>query len=266
MTNDEEAVASTTQTTTIATPATPPATSGSPYGDPDGRFPNLKLSVIVPVYNEERTIADILVRVRAVDIPKEIIVVDDFSTDGTREQLAIEAQHPDTTVHYHSENRGKGGAVKTGLENVSGDIIIIQDADLEYDPRDYHTLLRPILEGKTKAVYGSRFLGEHKAMYFWHAMGNKFLTLVTNVLFDTTLTDMETCYKVFTADIAHSLNIRQMRWGIDPEITAKILRSGVRIYEVPISYNGREFWEGKKISWKDAFVVLRTLFRYRFFK
>jgi glycosyltransferase involved in cell wall biosynthesis len=227
---------------------------------------DILLSVIVPVFNEERTISEILARVRAVPIPKEIIVVDDYSTDGTREQLKAEEQHEDTRVFLHGVNRGKGGAVKTGLENVTGDIVIIQDADLEYDPRDYHALLRPILEGRSKAVYGSRFLGEHKAMYFWHAVGNKFLTLVTNVLFDTTLTDMETCYKVFTADIARGLNIQQMRWGIDPEITAKILRSGVRIYEVPISYNGREFWEGKKISWKDAFVVLRTLIRYRFWK
>jgi glycosyltransferase involved in cell wall biosynthesis len=266
VTNDQDAVAVAAPASTSATETAPPAAAVSPYASPDGRFPNFKLSVIVPVFNEEKTIADILARVRAVDIPKEIIVIDDFSTDGTRAQLAIEAEFPDTIVHYHPQNRGKGGAVKTGLEAVSGDIVIIQDADLEYDPRDYHILLRPILEGKTKAVYGSRFLGEHKAMYFWHAMGNKFLTLVTNVLFDTTLTDMETCYKVFTADIAHSLNIRQMRWGIDPEITAKILRGGTRIYEVPISYNGREFWEGKKISWKDAFVVLRTLFRYRFFK
>jgi glycosyltransferase involved in cell wall biosynthesis len=224
------------------------------------------LSVIVPVYNEERTIAEILDRVRAVPIPKEIIVVDDCSTDGTRAQLEIEAGKADTRVVLHTVNRGKGGAVRTGLENVTGDIVVIQDGDLEYDPRDYHVLLRPILEGRAKAVYGSRFLGEHKAMYFWHSVGNKLLTLVTNVLFDTTLTDMETCYKAFTADIAHGLNIQQMRWGIDPEITAKILRGGTRIYEVPISYNGREFWEGKKISWKDAFVVLRTLVRYRFFK
>jgi len=227
---------------------------------------DIRLSVVVPVFNEVRTIAEILQRVRAVPIPKEIIVVDDCSTDGTREQLKAEGTLPDTVVILHTTNRGKGGAVKTGLEAVTGDIVIIQDADLEYDPRDYHALLRPILEGRAKAVYGSRFLGEHKAMYFWHALGNKFLTLVTNVLFDTTLTDMETCYKVFTSDIAHNLNIKQMRWGIDPEITAKILRSGTRIYEVPISYNGREFWEGKKISWTDAFVVLRTLVRYRFFK
>ncbi|MCO5176661.1 MAG: glycosyltransferase family 2 protein [Thermomicrobiales bacterium] len=224
------------------------------------------LSVIVPVYNEVRTITEILQSVRAVDIPKQIIVVDDMSTDGTREKLEDERQHPDTIVVLHDVNRGKGGAVRTGLEHATGDIVLIQDADLEYDPRDYRVLLRPILEGRAEAVYGSRFLGEHKAMYFWHALGNKFLTLVTNVLFDTTLTDMETCYKVFTIDIAKSLNIQQMRWGIDPEITAKILRDGHRIYEVPISYNGREFWEGKKISWKDAFVVLRTLIRYRFFR
>jgi glycosyltransferase involved in cell wall biosynthesis len=227
---------------------------------------DILLSVIVPVFNEERTIGPILERVRAVEIPKEIIVVDDYSTDATREQLQQEEQQPDTRVFYHERNLGKGGAVRTGLQHVRGDIVLIQDADLEYDPRDYHALLRPILEGRSKAVYGSRFLGEHKAMYFWHSLGNKFLTLMTNVLFDTTLTDMETCYKVFTADIARSLDIKQMRWGIDPEITAKILRSGVRIYEVPISYNGREFWEGKKISWTDAFVVLRTLVRYRFLR
>ncbi|RIK44724.1 MAG: glycosyl transferase [Chloroflexi bacterium] len=225
----------------------------------------ITLSVLVPVYNEERTVAEILRLVREVPIRKEIIVVDDYSTDGTRAILAEEEAHPDTRVFYHAVNRGKGGALRTALQHVTGDIVIIQDADLEYDPRDYHALLRPILEGRSKVVYGSRFLGEHKAMYFWHSVGNKFLTLVTNILFDTTLTDMETCYKVFTVDIARHLNIQQMRWGIDPEITAKILRQGLRIYEVPISYNGREFWEGKKIAWTDAFVVLKTLVRYRFF-
>lgn len=224
---------------------------------------DILLSVIVPVYNEARTLSTLLAQVRAVPIPKEIIIVDDCSTDGTREILKCEVEHEDTRVFLHSKNMGKGGAVKTGLSKVRGDIVIIQDGDLEYDPRDYHALLRPILEGRAKAVYGSRFLGEHKAMYFWHSVGNKFLTLVTNIMFDTTLSDMETCYKVFTRDIADSLNIKQMRWGIDPEITAKILRQGVRIYEVPISYNGREFWEGKKISWKDGFVILWTLLRYR---
>jgi glycosyltransferase involved in cell wall biosynthesis len=239
----------------------PVATVFEPRSEED-----ITLSVIVPVYNEEATVAEILRRVRSVPIHKEIIVVDDHSTDGTREALKVEEAQTDTRVFYHEQNRGKGGAVRTGLAQVRGDIVLIQDADLEYDPRDYQRLLRPILEGRSKVVYGSRFLGEHKAMYYWHAVGNKTLTLVTNVLFDTTLTDMETCYKVFTADIAHSLDIKQMRWGIDPEITAKILRQGYRIYEVPISYNGREFWEGKKIAWTDAFVVLRTLLRYRFFR
>lgn len=224
---------------------------------------DITLSVIVPVYNEERTISAILEQVRAVPVKLDIVIVDDMSTDGTREILKQEVLHDDTRVFLHASNMGKGGAVRTGLEHARGDIMIIQDGDLEYDPRDYPALLRPIIEGRAQAVYGSRFLGEHKAMYFWHSLGNKFLTLVTNILFDTTLSDMETCYKVFTSDVAASLDIKQMRWGIDPEITAKILRQGIRIYEVPISYNGREFWEGKKISWKDGFVILWVLLRYR---
>jgi glycosyltransferase involved in cell wall biosynthesis len=226
------------------------------------------LSVIVPVYNEAKTIRPILAQVRAVDlgprVRREIIVVDDCSTDDTVAALAEEREHPDTFVIRHKQNRGKGAAVRTGLAAARGDILLIQDADLEYDPRDYPALLRPILEGRAKAVYGSRFLGEHKAMYFWHTVGNKSLTLITNMLFDTTLTDMETCYKVFTADVARSFRLKSNRWGIDPEITAKILKRGHRIYEVPIAYNGREFWEGKKISWRDGFRVLAALIRYRF--
>ncbi len=238
------------------------------YTESASRFPlpfddDWLLSVIIPVYNERDTVQELLRRVRAVDIPKELIIVDDASTDGTWEILKSEASASDTRLFRHRRNLGKGGAVRTGLANVRGAIVLIQDADLEYDPRDYFTLLRPILEGRSQAVYGSRFLGEHKAMYFWHAVGNRFLTFVTNILYDTTLTDMETCYKVVTRELAGSLDIQQERWGIDPEITAKILRQGVRIYEVPVSYTGREPWEGKKISWKDGFVVLATLIRYR---
>lgn len=224
----------------------------------------MKISVVMPIYNERDTIREILRRVRAVDYEKEIICVDDCSSDGTREIL-LEEQGGDTRLFFHEKNKGKGGAVQTGLQHVQGDVVIIQDADLEYDPEDYHLLLKPILQGRAKVVYGSRFLGEHKAMYFWHSVGNRLLTLVTNVLFDTTLTDMETCYKAFTADIAHRLKLKSQRWGFDPEITAKILRMGNRIYEVPISYNGREFNEGKKIGWKDGFTVLFTLVKYRFF-
>lgn len=225
----------------------------------------MKLSVIMPVYNERSTISEILERVQAVDIEKEIIIVDDCSTDGTREILLEHWQRDGIILRLMPQNGGKGAAVAEGLRHVSGDVVVIQDADLEYDPQDYHLLLKPILTGKAKAVYGSRFLGEHKAMYFWHSVGNRFLTLVTNILFDTTLTDMETCYKMFTADIARQLHLRSPRWGVDPEITAKILRMGHRIYEVPISYAGREYFEGKKITWRDAFTVLFTLVRYRFF-
>ncbi len=226
------------------------------------------LSVVIPVYNEVGTIREILGQIRSVEManPRELIVVDDFSTDGTREILQEQAaEHADTKVYLHPQNMGKGAAVRTGLQHVTGEIIIIQDADLEYDPRDYVRLIRPIEEGRTKVVYGSRFLGEHKAMYFWHSLGNKILTLTTNMMFDTTLTDMETCYKVFTVDIGRKLKLNSNRWGFDPEITAKILKQGNRIYEVPIAYNGREFWEGKKISWKDGFTVLGTLIRYRIF-
>jgi glycosyltransferase involved in cell wall biosynthesis len=226
----------------------------------------LKISVIVPVYNERETIEEIISRIRNVDLEKEIILVDDCSTDGTADVVRREAGSPDVTAVFHPVNRGKGAAVRSGLAKITGDIVVIQDADLEYDPREYPDLIRPILEGKSKVVYGSRFLGPHKAMYFWHSLGNRFLTQLTNVLFDTTLTDMETCYKVFTAPVARTLKLKSDRWGVDPEITAKILRQGYRIYEIPISYNGREFWEGKKISWRDGLVVMKTLLRYRLHK
>lgn len=224
-----------------------------------------KLSVIIPCFNEERTIEEILKQVQATGLPQEIIVVDDGSTDATREILSHLDGQGNVRVLLHDHNQGKGAAVRTGLIHATGDIMLIQDADLEYDPRDYPALLQPIEEGKAKAVYGSRFLGgPRRTMFFWHMIGNRFLTLVTNILFDTILSDMETCYKVFTADIAANLNLKSAGWGFDPEITAKILRQGVRIYEVPISYAGREFEEGKKIDWQDGFTVLWTLIKYRF--
>jgi glycosyltransferase involved in cell wall biosynthesis len=226
---------------------------------------SLRVSIVIPCFNERGTVCELIDRVKAVPVEKEIIVVDDYSTDGTREILEQRARdQADITLRLRPRNGGKGAAVQEGLKCASGDVVIIQDADLEYDPADYPVLLRPIQTGKAKVVYGSRFIGEHRAMYFWHSMGNQFLTLLCNVLFDTTLTDMETCYKVFTIDIARQLRLREPRWGFDPEITARILKMGNRIYEVPISYAGREFTEGKKISWRDGFVVLRTLLRYRF--
>ena len=230
---------------------------------------SMKLSILIPVYNEVETIAEILKRVRAVDtgLEREIIIVDDNSTDGTQELLQQEASAPDTKVIYHETNRGKGASVRTALQHAGGDILLVQDADLEYDPREYPALLQPILEDRSQVVYGSRFRGgPHKAMFFWHMVGNKFLTFVTNVLYNTILSDMETCYKVFTREVADKLHLKSPRWGFDPEITAQILKAGYRIYEVPISYTGREFYEGKKISWRDGLIVLWTLLKYRFFK
>lgn len=240
----------------------------------------MKLSVIIPVYNEIQTIEEILSRVQAVDLTipiwtrranetvvhleRELVVVDDGSSDGTRKVLAAWDEHPDVRVILHEENQGKGGAVWTGLQHAEGDICLIQDADLEYDPREYRTLLLPILEERAKVVYGSRFRGgPSKAMFFWHMVGNRFLTLVTNLLYNTILSDMETCYKMFTREVADKLHLEARGWGFDPEITAQILLSGYRIYEVPISYTGREFGEGKKISWRDGFTVLGTLLKYR---
>jgi glycosyltransferase involved in cell wall biosynthesis len=233
----------------------------------------MKLSIIVPVYNERETIREILDQVRSVDLTiatdggvqtlsKEIIVVDDGSTDGTRAILQDEPQD-DLQISFLPVNRGKGAAVRAGIARSTGDIVLIQDADLEYDPRDYPALLRPILEGRVKVVYGSRFLGPRKAMLFWHMLGNKLLTLVTNVLYNAILSDMETCYKVLDGDLARSVRLKSEGWGIDPEITAKVLKRGYRIFEVPISYYGREYYEGKKISWRDGFTVLWTLIKYR---
>jgi glycosyltransferase involved in cell wall biosynthesis len=223
--------------------------------------------VVVPVFNERTRLREAVERLVKTPLPLsvEVIIVDDGSTDGSANSVIDLVEPGRVRLLQHRRNRGKGAAVRTGIAAATGDILTIHDADLEYDPADYPILLRPILTGKAKVVYGSRFLGEHKAMYFWHSLGNKFLTLLTNVLFDTTLTDMETCYKVFTRDIARRLKLRSERWGFDPEITAKILRMGHRIYEVPIAYAGREHWEGKKIvAWRDGPKVLLTLLRYRF--
>jgi len=225
----------------------------------------LKLTVIMPVYDEVNTVRAILEQVRAVPIEKEIIIVDDGSTDGTCDILRQEMKHDDTRVFFHAENQGKGAAVRTGIAAATGDIILIQDADLEYDPRDYPALLAPIEEGRAKVVYGSRFLGgPRKTMLFWHAVGNKLLTLVTNILYDTILSDMETGYKVFVADVIKPIPLHAKRFELEPEVTAKILKRGYRIYEVPITYTGREFDEGKKITWRDGFIALWTLFKYRF--
>jgi glycosyltransferase involved in cell wall biosynthesis len=226
----------------------------------------MKLSIIMPVYDERNTVQEILRRVKAVDlgeISKEIIVVDDGSVDGTGDILKLEADST-TRVLTHECNRGKGSAIRTALPYVTGDYVIIQDADLEYDPEDYRFLLAPILKKKAVVVYGSRFTGEHRDMLYWHMLGNKFLSLVTNILYNTTLSDMETCYKLFAAESLEGIDIKSDRFDFEPEITAKVLKKKIRIYEVPISYAGREYYEGKKITWKDGFRALWTLLKYRF--
>ena len=223
----------------------------------------MKLSIMMPVFNERNTIKEIIERVKRVDMDKEIIVVDDHSTDGTRDILKT-FNDDGIKVIYHDKNQGKGAAVRTGLTCVNGEIVIIQDADLEYDPRDYRTLIRPIIEGRGDAVYGSRFLGEHRVFLFWHYWGNKLLTSVTNILYNTMLSDMETCYKVFRTDVIRSIKIRSNGFSIEPEITAKIFKKKYRVYEVPIAYSGRGYDESKKITWKDGFKALYTLIEFRF--
>ena len=223
-----------------------------------------KLSVIVPVYNERNTVVEILRRMRAVELPidREFVVVDDGSTDGTRSVLP---QLGDSTVKIvlQPENRGKGAAIRTGLEHVTGDLVLIQDADLEYDPEDWPKLLKPVLRGRAQVVYGSRFTGERRNMLFLHWVGNRVLAFVTNVLYNTTLSDMETCYKLFDRDLLRDITLSSNGFEFEPEITAKILRKGIRIYEVPISYVGREVHEGKKITWRDGAMALYTLVKFR---
>jgi len=227
----------------------------------------LTLSVIIPCYNEVETLTDILEIVKQQSVVDEIIIVDDGSTDGTRELLAeIEAEgDPALSVVYHQRNQGKGAALVTGFQHATSDVFVIQDADLEYDPRDYPKLLNPIREGRSPVVYGSRFLGgPRKAMYFWNMIANKSLTLATNVLYNSILSDMETCYKCFRREVVEGMTIHAHSFDFEPEFTAKVLKRGIHIYEVPISYNGREWDEGKKIKWTDAPIALWTLLKYRF--
>jgi glycosyltransferase involved in cell wall biosynthesis len=227
----------------------------------------MKISVIIPVYNEKSTISQIIARVRAVDLAKEIIVVDDGSTDGTAQQLAeIGNQFEDVKIFSHQKNRGKGAALRKGFAAASGEIIIVQDADLEYDPREYEKLLVPILDGRAEVVYGSRFLGgPHRVLFFWHYMGNKFLTLLSDALSNLNITDMETCYKVFKKEVLDDIQLKSNRFGFEPEFTMKIARKGFRIYEVPISYSGRTYEEGKKIGWRDGLTAIFAIVWFRFF-
>ncbi len=224
----------------------------------------MKLSIIIPCYNEKEHLPELLSRVRSSPVPeKEIILVDDCSTDGTTELIRTQIEAAVDRVIYHPKNMGKGAAIRSGLDCVTGDIVIIQDADLEYDPMEYPKLMTPIVEGRADVVYGSRFMGgdPHRVHLFWHYVGNRILTLLSNMFTNLNLTDMETCYKLFRTDVIKGLRIQQNRFGIEPEITAKVARARCRIYEVGISYYGRTYGEGKKIGWKDgvkaAYVILR---------
>jgi len=230
----------------------------------------MKLSVIIPCYNEKNTIKTIVNAVKNSPYPKkEIIIVDDCSNDGTRDILRTEIESDVDKVIYHSKNQGKGSAIRTGIKEATGEIVIIQDADLEYDPNEYPILLEPILQGKADVVFGSRFLGTgpHRVVYFWHRVGNAFLTLLSNAFTNLNLTDMETCYKVFKREIIQGINIEEDRFGFEPEITAKIAKmKNIRIYEVGISYYGRKYEEGKKIGWKDGIRAIYAIIKYNVFK
>ncbi|HWO00001.1 MAG TPA: glycosyltransferase family 2 protein [Blastocatellia bacterium] len=225
----------------------------------------MKISVIIPIYNEAATIAELIGRVNTVDVAKEIIVVDDGSTDGTRQRLeALEKQHDNLRVLCQPRNRGKGAALRLGFQHATGDFVLVQDADLEYDPSDYPVLLKPLIDGKADVVYGSRFLTtkEHRVLFFWHSVGNQLLTLISNMFTNLNLTDMETGYKVFKREVIQSIKLEQNRFGFEPEVTVKIARMKLRIYEVGISYSGRTYEEGKKIGWKDGVKALWCILKY----
>lgn len=223
------------------------------------------ISVVIPVYNEKTTLCEIIRRVEAVDMRKEIVLVDDGSTDGTRDALREYENREGFQVVYHDRNRGKGAALRTGFEKARGEIIIIQDADLEYNPKDYPVLLEPILDGRADVVFGSRFMGgPHRVLLFWHYFGNRILTTLSNMFTNINLTDMETGYKVFRKEVLVPIKLTCDRFGFEPEFTSKIARHRFRIYEVPISYNGRDYSEGKKIGWKDGVAALWFIFKFRF--
>jgi len=231
-------------------------------GNRQSAIGNSKLSVVIPVYNERDTIAEILRRVEATGLAHEIVVVDDASTDGTRDVLQ---QLPPSRVRLllHERNRGKGRALRTGFDAVTGDIVLVQDADLEYTPSDYPALLKPIVDGEADVVIGSRFLGgTHRVLYFWHCLGNRFLTTFSNLLTNLNLSDMECCYKVFRADVLRRLVLRSERFGIEPELVARVAQLGCRIYEVPVSYFGRDYMHGKKITWRDGLAALWHILRF----
>ena len=229
----------------------------------------MKVSIVIPCFNEANTIEHLVKSVLSVPLTnREIIIVDDYSTDSTRDILRTKLDALVDKVIYHGRNQGKGAALRTGFSNVTGDVVIIQDADLEYNPQEYPELLKPILDGKADVVYGSRFQGgqAHRVIYFWHYKGNQFLTLLSNMFTNLNLTDMETCYKVFRIDILKKIKIQENRFGFEPEITAKIAQLGCRIYEVGISYSGRTYDEGKKISWKDGLRAIWCILKYNFKK